>query len=195
MKNNLSAIILAAGESSRMGSPKALLKIGETTFLQKIYRNLLICHFQEIIILLGKDKEEIKLQFEKLLVSFIVNESYKLGQLSSIIKALNSVKDESEGIFLTLVDMPLVQSETMKILVEVWNSNKDKIIIPEYENRGGHPVIFPKKFFPELRAAPLNEGARFVVYNNRDNVIRVPVKDIGIRKDFDYPKDLDELDL
>ncbi|MCK4666181.1 nucleotidyltransferase family protein [Candidatus Dependentiae bacterium] len=195
MKNNLSAIILSAGESSRMGSPKALLKIGETTFLEKIYKNLLICHFHEIIVLLGKDNDKIKLKFEKLLVKFIVNESYKQGQLSSIIKALDSVKEESEGIFLTLVDMPLVQSETMKILIEEWNSNKDKIIIPEYENRGGHPVIFPKKFFPELRAAPLEEGARFVVYNNKDKVIRVPVKDIGIRKDFDYPKDLDELDL
>ena len=74
MKNNLSAIILSAGESSRMGSPKALLKIGESTFLEKIYKNLFICHFHEIIVLLGKDNDIIKLKFEKLMVKFIVNE-------------------------------------------------------------------------------------------------------------------------
>ncbi|MDD3627210.1 MAG: nucleotidyltransferase family protein [bacterium] len=195
MKNKLSAIILAAGESSRMGSPKALLTIGKITFLEKIFNNLQLCNFNEVLCVVGKDLEKIKIAHSKLFINYISNENYTDGQLSSIKKGLQSIKQDSEGIFLTLVDMPLITIETMRKLISVWTENPDKIIIPKYEEKGGHPVIFPRRFFDQLLNAPLDEGARTVVYGNPESVIRVEVSDPGVRKDFDYPEDLTELDI
>ena len=194
--NKLSAIILAAGSSSRMGEPKALLKIGKETFIERIYKTLLLNSFLEIIIVLGKDYDKI-INFlgKKLKVKYVRNIEYQKGQLSSVHVGIRNISESSEGILISLVDMPLIQKETVRKLIETWRTNRDKIIIPEFEGRGGHPVIFPKKFFNELLSAPMEEGARFVVYNNSSEVIRVPVHDYGVRKDFDYPEELSELDL
>ncbi|HDS09264.1 MAG TPA: nucleotidyltransferase family protein [Firmicutes bacterium] len=195
MKIKLSAVILAAGESLRMGSPKALLKIGKNTFLEKIYNNLQLCNFNEILCVLGKDSEQIKSDHSTLFMNYLINENHALGQISSIQKGIESVKEDSEGVFLALVDMPLVKIETMRSMIKVWEENKENIIIPTYDDHGGHPVIFPRKFFPNLLNAPMDEGARHVVYNNPDAVIRVPVSDPGVRKDFDYPGDLSDLEI
>lgn len=193
--NKLSAIILTGGESSRMGEPKALLKIGSKTFIAKIYQNLLACNFPEILIITGKDSDLIKSENRGMKARFVKNEEYHLGQLSSIQKGIKNVSSDSAGIFLCLVDMPLVTGKTMKILVDAWYEHQDHIIIPQYQGRGGHPVIFPRNFFNEIMEAPLDKGARVVVYNNPDKVTRVPVNDYGVRKDFDYPEDLTELDI
>lgn len=178
-----------------MGEPKALLKIGSRTFLKKIYNTLYACNFLEILLVLGKDADLIKASARDIQVKIVINEDYKLGQLSSIHTAIRQLSSASEGLFIALVDMPLVSGATMKLLVETWEQNKEKIIIPQYQGRGGHPVIFPGLFFDELLAAPIDRGARVVVYNNPDQVIRVPVNDYGVRKDFDYPEDLAELDI
>lgn len=183
----LSGILLAAGESKRMGSPKALLPLflkeferGDT-FASFILKNLnFVC--DEVILVLGHKADLIKnsISLLNLKVKIAVNKEYKKGQLSSLRVGIREVSPGCEGILLALVDHPLVRGETYKLLREKFSQEKDKIIIPTYKGKRGHPVIFSSLFFPDLLKAPLDQGARYVVGNYPEKVIHLPVEDEGV---------------
>jgi molybdenum cofactor cytidylyltransferase len=86
---------------------------------------------------------------------------------------------------MVLVDHPLVSEDTYSLLIHTADKLPDSIIIPEFEGKNGHPVCFGKCFFPELLAAPLDQGARYVVRRNRDRIQKVAVNDPGIIRDID----------
>ncbi|NQS89437.1 nucleotidyltransferase family protein [Patescibacteria group bacterium] len=191
----LSGILLAAGESKRMGSLKALLPLSskeyekEDTFFSIILKNL---HFacDEIILVLGYQANLIKREVAllNLKVRIVVNQEYEKGQLSSLRAAIRKVSPNCKGILLALVDHPLVKKETYQLLRAKAFQEKDKIIIPTYKGKNGHPVIFSSLFFPELMKAPLDQGARYVVRNHTEKIIFLPVEDEGVIFNIDTPE-------
>jgi len=185
----LTAIVLAAGESQRMGSPKALLKIGEQTFLGKILCDLKGAGAGKILAVLGAYAEDIRSVVDLSGVTALFNPEYKSGQLSSLWAALRQLPPETRGVLFTLVDHPGVALETYRQLIAAWEENPEAIIIPEYGGRGGHPVIFPAALAGEFLAAPPSQGARFVIYHHPELVKKIPVSDPGVRKDIDTPED------
>lgn len=190
----IAAIILSAGDSLRMGSPKALLSRENSTFLEVILTRVLKTDYKNIIIVLGHHYDLIcsSITFKQE-YDILRNPNPEQGQLSSLKLALSKVKDQAQGALLVLVDHPLVSEETYRKIYEQACEKPDSIIIPVYKNRKGHPVYFGRKFFYELAQAPLNQGARYVVHNNESSVIEVPIQDVGIITDIDTREQYDEL--
>ena len=186
----ISAIILAAGNSSRMGQTKALLEIGQTNFIGHILHNIEAAGITDIYVVLGRDENKIRSSAGiKNQVRVLINPDPDRGQLSSLHICLPHLSQLTHGVLMVLVDHPLVALQTYKMILERAASEPDKIIIPVYHGKKGHPVYFGRKFFDELMAAPLNAGARVVVHANPDDVVLISVEDSGILKDIDLPED------
>jgi molybdenum cofactor cytidylyltransferase len=186
---DFAAVILAAGSSTRMGHPKALLRIGSEYFITHILRNLDALHLRHIVVMLGEHADLIGAALpETMPVHRVVNPEPERGQLSSIQIAIGHLEPDVRGMLVVLVDHPLVRNETYRQILEAAAGKPDRIILPNHNGRNGHPVFFGKRFFPELTQAPMDEGARHVVRQNRSQLISIPVADPGILRDIDDPE-------
>ncbi len=185
---DITAVVLAAGSSVRMGQPKALLRVEGDVFVTRILKNLAEFGLSDIILVLGEHAPRVEpVLTDQVPVQIIVNPDPTQGQLSSLKLALDYIDKKIKGIILVLVDHPLVQKETYRKILDEAENEPERIIIPSYNGKNGHPVYFGKKYFKSLRETPLDQGAKAVVYQNRSDVITIPVGDSGILKDIDDP--------
>lgn len=182
-------IILAAGESRRMGSPKPLLMRGRFRFLETAYHLLRRAGVKNVGVVLGAKASFLRRRFPRLKVRWILNRRWRLGQLSSLQAGLRDLSKVWEGVFVLPVDYPMIKLSTCKALLRARQKYPERIIIPQCGSRGGHPVIFPRRFFGEIFGADHNTGAREVVYRHPRDVFRVAVRDRGIFQDIDTPED------
>lgn len=180
----VAGILLAAGESSRMGFPKALLPYRGTTFLGRLLY-VLRGQVEPLVLVLGHDAERIRGATEiPPDVRVVVNRDYRLGQLSSLQAALRGL--EADAAMMALVDHPCISRDLVALLLKIFREENSAILIPTYNGRRGHPMIFSGRLFPELLEAPLDQGARAVVrrYQPRE----LPVEEEGILLDIDDPE-------
>lgn len=184
----IAGLILAAGQSTRMGFPKALCRYQGETFIERIVR-IHREHDLRTVVVLGFDHEVIFEAISSREVEAVMNPNPERGPLSSLQVALPLVR-RCEALLLHPVDHPCVKSETVGRLLKTFNRLPASILIPESKGRKGHPVLFPARYFPDLKEAPLDRGARAVTRQYRPNVHRVPVCDTGIWKNIDRPADL-----
>jgi len=191
-KFTYNVIILSAGESSRMGFPKALLETGDgRKFIERILdevKNITISP-EKVIIVLGYHKDKILQEIDAGQYSVVINPAPENGQLSSLICGLQEVDEDCRGILLCLVDHPLVEKETYERIIEYAHKNPGSLILPRYGKRKGHPVFFPREIFDDLKESPLDQGARYGVRKNRERIIVIEVDDPGILKDIDTRED------
>lgn len=186
----ISGILLAAGESRRMGSPKALLRYQGQTFIERICEAFLTAGVDELIVVLGARAEELRRALPAHpALRVVVNPRYFQGQLSSLMTGIGALLPESEAAVVTLVDHPLVTAETIKTLIASFRAAPLPIIIAAYQGRRGHPVLFSSQIYGEILAAPLDQGAKVVVRKHPPRVREVQVDDPGILADIDTPED------
>ena len=173
----LAAAILSAGESRRMGTPKALLSYRGTTFLEHL---LAITQHPRIGItrvVLGAGAGAIRDKLHLETGAIVVNNEWVKGQLSSIQAAVRSLgRGETEGLILCPVDHPLVSTNLVSRLIEGFDSSGKAVVLPTYKGRRGHPVIFRATLYDELLDAAPELGARQVVWAHADDVLAVPPK-------------------
>jgi molybdenum cofactor cytidylyltransferase len=184
----LAAIILSAGASSRMGRPKALLPYREGTFLEHLIEVTRDPRIGVTRVVLGAGAEVIR-TIAKLDPSVVVlNPEWELGQLSSIRAGLRSLEGiDADGIVLCPVDHPLVSARLVSDLVDRFYQDKKLIVLPTYNGRRGHPVIFSKALFGELLAAPEDKGARSVVWAHAADVMAIPTDEEGVVLNLNDP--------
>ena len=193
----IAGIILAAGESSRMGRDKALLPLGRETFLQRLIE-VLRGEASPLLVVLGHHANEIEERITRLAdvqdVQFVRNPDYKLGQLSSLQAALRSLEGHPvSGALVCLVDHPAITTAVVGALLARFRARRPRIIIPTCNGRRGHPVFFSAELFQELLDAPLDQGARLVVRRHAAEVELVETGEEGILLDVDRPADYDLL--
>lgn len=186
--SSLTAIILAAGRSTRMGSPKPLMPLGETTFLGRlmtIYGQLGL----PLRVVLGPDGRDIASRQPVPGGALLINPRPELGPLSSLKIALGHLPRGVGGILLHPVDHPLVCVETIRGLIRVHREQPDRILVPTCQGKKGHPTLFPSGVFDELQKAPLDQGARSVVYAAPERLLMFETDDPGILRNIDTPDD------
>jgi molybdenum cofactor cytidylyltransferase len=193
----IAAVILSAGESSRMGSPKALLPIEGKTFVERIVSTLQQTKVGKIIVVLGHNAEEMKQKIGHLAVTVVVNRDYAKGQLSSLIAALRSLETEEvagevDGLLVHLVDLPFLNPSLVDAMIDSFYSSNKLIVVPLHKGRRGHPVIFSRKLFPEILSAPLDQGAKAVTRAHRDETLELETDDGNVLVDIDTPQDYAE---
>jgi molybdenum cofactor cytidylyltransferase len=195
----LAAIILAGGDSTRMGRPKALLPDPDgRAFVARLVRTFANADIHNIVVVTGSLHEAIAdaIAADQPAVSptLINNPQPALGQISSLWVGIDAIAlPDIEGVLVTLVDIPLVQPSTVRSVVEAWTQSRAPIVRPAMGDRHGHPVLFDRSMFDALRHAPLTEGARAVVHANADRIVNVQVNDPGCLLDVDTPSDYDAL--
>jgi molybdenum cofactor cytidylyltransferase len=186
----ISGIILAAGESRRMGSPKALLRYQGKPFIERICNAFLSAGVDELIVVLGARAEKLRQAIPahpKLRT--VVNPRYFQGQLSSLMAGIGALSPESEAAVVNLVDHPLITAETIKALITSFRTDPLPILIAACNGKRGHPVLFASKVYGEILAAPLDQGAKVVVRKDPSRVRELHLDDPGILADIDTPED------
>ena len=188
------AVILSAGESSRMGRPKALLPIDGVRFVEKIVSALKSTDVGNIIVVLGHNAEEMRQKISDLPVTILINHDYKQGQLSSLQVAISHLESSSEGspvdgILVHLVDHPYISTTLVDLMIKRFYETKKLIVVPRFQGRRGHPVIFARALFSELLAAGPDQGAKPVVHAHRDDTLEIDTGDEGVLIDIDTPEE------
>jgi molybdenum cofactor cytidylyltransferase len=187
---SLAGLILAGGESRRMGSPKALLDFGGETFLDRLIL-ILAQSCSPVIVVLGCEPQRIKagLSYPDL-ATFVTNPDYTRGQLSSLQCGLAALPPETEGVMFTPVDHPAVRPSTVARIARRFHerSPRELLVVPRAEGRRGHPVCVAWALVTELLALPLEAQARDVIHRHLQETAYVDVDDPGILEDVDDPE-------
>ena len=191
-------IILSGGASRRMGSPKALLTDSEgQSFVARCVRSLRTAGLAPIIVVTGPHHDAIvdalRREAADVMPEVVRNPDPDRGQLSSLWTGMDASPDDAEAIAMTLVDVPSVTAGTIRRVADAWLRTRAPIVRPIFKGRRGHPVVFDRAVFDELRSAPLDAGARVVVRAHLGDSVDVPVDDPGCVRDVDTPADYDAL--
>ena len=184
-------LVLAAGASSRMGSPKPLLPLGEDTYLGTILQTLAGAPVTAPIVVVGHAAADILDAVELEGSRVLVNEDWAQGMLSSVQLGVRSLLDRGqvEAMLLVLVDVPRFRVATVERLVEQFARTRPLLTVPTYAGEHGHPVLFARALFEELLQAPADDGARAVVDAHRVDLLEVDVDDPWVVRDADTPED------
>jgi molybdenum cofactor cytidylyltransferase len=183
------AIVLAAGASTRMGTPKALLPAGDRTFIRRILETLRDAGVADTVVVVRPGDTAIEAEIAAAGYGrAVVNHRPELGQLSSLIAGLDAVDRAGvDAMLLTLVDVPLIDPGTVRVLCERAARSPAPIVRAVHRGRHGHPVIFKREVFDPVRRADPALGAKAVV--RAFPVEDVDVEDPGIAEDVDTPDD------
>jgi molybdenum cofactor cytidylyltransferase len=190
MTIRLEGILLAAGESRRMGYPKPLLEIDGKAFVEKIAATMLAV-VPRLVIVLGAHAARIRPAIPRdSRIEIVENPNYSRGQLSSLKVGLGVAQPGSDGVIVHLADHPMVHVESFRAIADSYERTRRPIVIARSGGRRGHPVLFDRSMFDELQSAPEAEGARYVVNADSSRVEYVDLDDPGINLDLDTPADL-----
>jgi molybdenum cofactor cytidylyltransferase len=184
------AVILAAGESSRMGRPKALLPIDGETFIERIVGVLRKTKIGRVFVILGHNAAELSRRIEHLPIEILINPNYKLGQLSSLQVAVRRIEQDADcdGMLVHLVDHPYIDARLVDTMIDRFYESNKFIVVPRHGSKRGHPVIFSRRLYGELLKAPLDQGAKVVVNAHQVDTLEIDTEDIGITIDIDTPE-------
>ena len=183
------AIVLAAGRSSRMGRAKATLPAGDgQTFLTRIVRTFLDAGVDDVIVVVGHDADAIAASFSEsgLPARLVVNREYDRGQLSSLLAGLNVIdRPGVSAVLVTLVDVPLVSSSTVRAVIDAYRRTGAPIVRPTSGDRHGHPLLIERSVFAALRAADFTSGAKPIVRAYASAIGDILIEDEGAFTDID----------
>lgn len=186
----LAAVILSGGASSRMGSPKALLAYQGRPFLEHLLEVSQHPKISTRRVVLGAHAEPIAREIHLHADEIVINDEWEKGQLSSIHAALHSLPAGIDGMLLLLIDHPLISAGLVRELIEAFYASRKPIVLPLYRGRRGHPIIFSSTLFPELMAAPLETGARYVVWQHAAEIQAVETTEEGCVLNLNDPDTL-----
>jgi len=189
----LAAVILSGGASRRMGSPKALVSYQGRPFLEHLLSvtNHPVIGVRRVV--LGSDAEAIAKGIALATGEIVINQEWEKGQLSSIHAALRSLPPNTDAMLLCPVDHPLISAALVRSLIDAFLATPAPVVVPSYQGRRGHPVIFSAAVYDELLRAPMDQGARAVVWSHKGEVLEVPTTEEGCVLNLNDPNTIANL--
>jgi molybdenum cofactor cytidylyltransferase len=184
------AIILGAGLSTRMGSPKQLLRLGDETMLERVVDVAMRSRANPIVLVVGANAPLIQEKMGKEGVRVVINEQYILGIATSVKKGLQFIMDEVDALLIMLGDQPFLTPAFLDKLIESYENSGKQLVVPIYKGEQRNPVLFDKSLFHELLGLEGDEGAKKVVERNMDKCATVETEDESLFVDIDTPDQL-----
>jgi molybdenum cofactor cytidylyltransferase len=189
--DNVYAIILAAGSSSRMGNPKQLLEWHNRPLLAHALTNIREILHDRVIVVLGAHAELIQTSIDLGDVTSIVNSQWQEGMASSIRVGIKALPTSATAVLIMLCDQPLINAEHIQNLLSGWQHAPTLIAVSEYHQSVGVPVVFPAEFFTDLLALKGVRGAKPLILDFKDRLLKIPLPEAEV--DIDKPEDFEFL--
>jgi molybdenum cofactor cytidylyltransferase len=184
----IAGVVLAAGRSSRMGAPKALLRLEGETFLGQAIRTLKGGGCREVVAVVPEGEGELARVARDGGARIVVNADPHSEPIDSLRAALASLDPAVEGVLVTPVDVPGVRTGTVRAILAGFADRLAPVVLPRYRGVRGHPTLFSRATFAALRDPRLEEGAREVVRSLGAAVREVEVSDPAVVRDVDTPE-------
>lgn len=179
------AIILAAGESKRMGFAKMLLPFRGKTMLGTVIDIVINSGVDNTLVVLGKENEKISEIVKKFPVKYCYNYNYKEGMLSSVQSGFRNLPADFQAVLVFQGDQPLINPATGSRLIEAYRASEKGILVPVFGKKRGHPLLLDRKYKDEIEKVDPEKGLRSLVENYSGDVLEVETDDQGILRDFD----------
>jgi molybdenum cofactor cytidylyltransferase len=190
-KPAVSAIVLAAGMSRRMGTPKQLLRAGDRTLLDLTLENVRNSKAHEVILVLGFAAAEIQQKISTQGLKVVVNPAYQEGMASSLRAGIAAVDPQAQAALIVLADQPCVRPATLDALIDHHQKSRPQIVIPTYKGFRGNPVLLDRSVFPEVMAITGDVGCRAIFGSHAENIHKLDVDDVGVLLDVDTSGDFE----
>jgi len=183
------AMILAAGESKRMGKPKLLLPFGEKTIIETIVETVVSSKVEKTLIIFGSERKKIEEKIKNYPVKIVYNRDFRSGMLSSVQCGFQSLPEETRAVLVVLGDQPKISATVINKLVDAYKSSGKGIVLPVYNKERGHPVLIDVKYREEVENLNPEVGLRGTVYNHPEDILEVEVETPSIFQDIDDESD------
>ncbi len=190
----IAAVLLAAGRSTRMGSNKLLEEIDGRPMVARTAQRLLSSHARPIVAVIGNDADRVDAALGRLPVERVRNPDFAAGLSTSLKCGLAALGDEIEGALICLADMPLIAGRDLDRLIAAFNPVEGRaIVVPTRRGRRGNPVLWARRFFPEMMALSGDAGARRLIDEYAELVAEIEMDSDAVLVDIDTPEALAEL--
>lgn len=189
----ISAVILAAGKSARMGEMKLLLPLGARSMIQTVTYNVLGSKAEEVVIVVGNDADRVRSEIESLAaglgiiksrLKIVENPDFAEGQSTSVRIGISAVNAQSEGALILMGDQPFVGAELIDTFIDRFFAEHTLLVVPQYPEGHASPVLFARSLFPELMAVTGDKGGREIVKKYLEGQQRNKVSKILIHSDI-----------
>jgi molybdenum cofactor cytidylyltransferase len=186
----ITAILLAAGESRRMGGVnKLLLPFGETTLVERVARAVRQSKADEVLVVLGHEADRVRAALAEHDIAFVINDRYREGMTTSIQAGVRAASPEAAGFMICLSDLPLIEPEELNRLVAAFEQaardDQRRIVVPTFEGRRGNPVLFSASYKPDLLHHQGSTGCKDIVQQNPRHVLEVAMATDHVLRDVD----------
>jgi molybdenum cofactor cytidylyltransferase len=185
----ITAIILAAGESRRMKSPKMLLPFQGKTIIEKVIETVISSKVRDVIVVLGAVKEKMIGLIEKYPVTICHNENYTEGMISSVKCGIRYLAPGTDAVIVFLGDQPMIPSEVIDKVIDSFRNTKKGLVLPVFEGKRGHPLLISSSFLTEIENIGNETGLRQLLIKFPKDIFEVESKNSAILKDIDTEED------
>ena len=186
-------LILAAGESRRMGQPKMLLPFSGATIIEAVVHSALASAADEVMVVLGAGEEKIRNAIAHLPVEIAVNTEYRLGMLSSIQCGFRSLPTGTCAMVIMLGDQPTIPAQAVDRVIDAWRQSCKGLVLPVYDGRRGHPLLVDMRYRTEVLNLHPSAGMRSILTSHTADILEVPMDIPAVLKDIDTPDDYAKL--
>ena len=185
----VTAIVLAAGESRRMGTLKPLLPYGSGSVIQAVVRSLKASPVDRVLVVLGHRSDEIAADLAGEEIETVFNPRYPEGMLTSVQAGIAAAAPETEWFVVALGDQPSLRPETVRRLLGAAAQSGSAIVVPSYNNRRGHPLLIHARYREEIAGLSPEVGLRELMQRHPDEIRHVVIPDETVLQDMDTPED------
>lgn len=183
------AVILAAGESKRMGKPKLLLPFGKKTIIETVIESVIQSKIDKVLVVLGSEREKIEKKIKNFPLKIAYNPDFRTGMLSSVQRGFQELPENTQAVLVVLGDQPVISSAVINKVIDAYKKTGKGIVLPVYRKERGHPVLIGMKYRGEVENLSPDIGLRGTVYNHPEDILEVEVEMPGILRDIDDVED------